>query len=245
MAFAATTKELRLGRMVFALAAAGAIATPAVAQKNLFTGFKGELLTGYDNEGVDYDDDVFNGGKTSQSGWMYGFGVGYDYQFSGLVIGAEGELMESTAGKQRSYSGVRPSQLPSPAPPNVPVTLNTNIDAGGDFYIGIRGGVLVAPEFLIYAKVGYTNHKIDVDGDGVDNGVAFKFNNHVKVDGFRLGIGGEYAFGNSFYGKLEYRYTNYNNGDLDIRGANVNLNPLFSGIDVVRHQALVGVGFRF
>ena len=37
----------------------------------------------------------------------------------------------------------------------------------------------MTPEVLIYGKVGYTSHKIDVDGDGVDNGVAFKFNDNV------------------------------------------------------------------
>jgi len=226
------------------LVAAMTAATPALAQDEpLFSGFKAEILTGYDNEGVDYDDDFFDGGKTSQSGWMYGFGLGYDHQFGGFVLGVEGELMESTAGKERSYTGSRTNPLIFP--PTTPVTVNTNIDAGGDLYIGVRGGFLVTPQMLLYAKLGYSMHKIDVDGSGTDNGVPFTFDEKIDVDGFRLGIGGEYAFSNSLYGKIEYRYTNYNNGDLDIRGANVNLDPLFAGIDVVRHQAVLGLGLRF
>ena len=225
------------------LIVAAAVATPALAQEDPFTGFRVEIVTGYDNEGVDYDDDFFDGGKTSQSGWLYGFGVGYDYQFGSAVLGVEAELTESTAGKERSYTGNRVNPLL--VPPATPVSLNSNIDAGGDIYVGVRGGFLATPALLVYGKLGYSSHKIDVDGDGVDAGVPFEFDEHVKVDGFRLGIGGEYLFTSSIFGKVEYRYTNYNNGDLDIRGADVNLDPLFSGIDMVRHQGVVGVGFRF
>jgi outer membrane immunogenic protein len=242
VAFSAGIRPAGLGAI--ALIAAMTAAAPAQAQADgIFTGFKGEILTGLDDDGVDYDDDFFDGGKTAQTGWLYGFGIGYDYQMGSAVLGVEAELMESTAGKQRSYTGNRVNPLL--IPPTTPVTLNSNIDAGGDIYIGVRGGFLVTPQALVYAKLGWSMHKIDIDGSGVDGGVPFAFEEKIDVDGFRLGIGGEYAFNSSFFGKVEYRYTNYNNGDLDVRGANVNLDPLFEGIDVVRHQFVLGLGFRF
>jgi outer membrane immunogenic protein len=104
---------------------------------------------------------------------------------------------------------------------------------------------VVSPVAMIYLKGGYSAGKIEMDGNGTDRGVPYSFDEKTSIHGFRLGIGGEYRFGDNFYAKAEYRYTNYNNGDLDIRGSNVNLDPLFSGIDVVRHQFVLGAGFRF
>jgi len=52
-------------------------------------------------------------------------------------------------------------------------------------------------------------------------------------------------FTDMIYGKIEYRYSNYNEGDFDIGGANANLEPLFDGIDIVRHQVVIGGGLRF
>ncbi|HKY81913.1 MAG TPA: outer membrane beta-barrel protein [Sphingobium sp.] len=219
--------------------------SPAFAQTDdkPFDGFRLELMTGYDDEGVDFDDDVFDGGKQSQSGWLFGFGAGYDYQTGPLVLGLETELTESTAGRDETFEGVRPAQPIAGVP--TPVTTSLSIDAGGDWYIGARAGYTVTPQTLLYLKLGYTHQKIDIDGEGLDNGVPFSFDEKVGLDGFRFGVGGEYAFSNSFFGKLEYRYTNYNNGDLDVRGADIDLDPLFEGIDVVRHQFLLGVGYRF
>ena len=217
-------------------------ATPAQAQNDdsSFTGFKIQAITGYDNEGVDFDDDFFTGGKNDQSGWMYGLGIGYDYQTGPIVLGIEGEWSDSTASRHDDFSGTRPAQ-----PIATPVTANLESKAGADLYIGARIGYVVDPAFLIYLKGGYTHERIELDGDGLDNGVPYSFDEKVKVDGFRLGVGGEYLLTDQIYTLAEYRYTNYNNGDLDVRGANVNLDPLFNNIDVVRHQFVLGVGFRF
>ncbi|MFL6858007.1 MAG: outer membrane protein [Allosphingosinicella sp.] len=219
-------------------------ASPAAASDDTpFQGFRIEAITGYDDVGVDFDDDVYNGGKNSQSGFMYGLGVGYDFQAGALVFGVEGEWSDSTASRTDDFSGTRVTNPIAGVP--TPVTTHLESKAGADFYVGGRVGYVVSPEAMIYLKAGYSSGKIEMDGSGKDNGVAYTFDEKVSVHGFRLGIGGEYRFSENFYGKAEYRYTNYNNGDLDIRGANVNLNPLFSGIDVVRHQFVIGAGFRF
>jgi outer membrane immunogenic protein len=227
------------------LTAATLGASPAFAQEGgEFDGFRIEAITGYDDEGVDFDDDVFDGGKNSQSGWMYGIGVGYDFQSGPWVFGGEGEWSDSTASRDEDLTGMRPAN-PIAGVPARPVTTHLEAKAGADLYFGVRVGYALSPQAMMYLKGGYSSSRVEMDGAGLDNGAAFTFDEKISLHGFRLGIGGEYMFGKNFYGKAEYRYTNYNNGDLDIRGANVNLDPLFSGIDVVRHQFVLGAGFRF
>lgn len=216
-------------------------AAPALAQD--FGGIRVELITGYDNEGIDFDDDVFDGGKNGNSGWLYGFGAGFDYQTGNWVFGLETELSESTASRSKDLSGTRPTNPIAGVP--TPVSTHIEFEAGGDWYIGGRVGYVVAPQWLLYGKVGYTNHKLNINGDGLDNGVPFEFDSKVKLDGFRLGVGAEYAFSKSLFAKAEYRYTNYNNGDLEVSGPNISLDPLFEGVDMVRHQVALAVGYRF
>lgn len=85
--------------------------------------------------------------------------------------------------------------------------------AGRDLYVGGRIGY-VAGETLVYAKAGYTNARVETVA-GNENG-----------DGLRLGLGAERKFGSNFFGKIEYRYSNYE-------------------ADVERHQVAAGLGFRF
>lgn len=85
--------------------------------------------------------------------------------------------------------------------------------AGRDLYVGGRLGYVLG-HTAIYGKVGYTNARIEsIAGD--ENG-----------DGIRVGGGVERKFGQNLFGKVEYRYSNYE-------------------ADVERHQIVAGVGMRF
>jgi outer membrane immunogenic protein len=220
-------------------------AAPALAQDDpdLFTGFKVEAVTGYDDVGVDFDDTVFDGGQNSQSGWTYGIGIGYDYQMGPWVMGIEGAWTDSTASRDEDFAGVRVSNPIAGVP--TPITTHLEGKAAADLYIGLRGGYTITPKALLYVKGGWSFSKIELDGNGVDNGIPFEFDESVDVDGLRIGVGGEYMFTDNFYAKAEYHYTHYSNGDLDVRGANINAGPLFNGVDIVRHQFILGAGFRF
>ena len=232
----------RTGAVALALAGATSLATPASAQDQ-FTGFRIEALGGYDNEGVDYDDDVFGGGKRDDDGFILGAGAGYDVQMGQFVFGGEAEFTESTLDREYQEQGTRP---PIPTQPiATPITATYNIEGGGDIYLGGRAGFAVSPNFLLYGKIGYSWHKLAIEGTGSDNGVPFTIDEQLDLGGLRLGAGGEMNFTDQFYGKIEYRYSNYNEGDFDVNGANANLDPIFSGIDVVRHSVVVGAGFRF
>jgi outer membrane immunogenic protein len=238
-----------MGKSAQVIAAGGIVgvalvAAPAQAQDgDEFTGFRIEAIAGWDNEGTDYDDDVFNGGKRSDDGFMLGGGVGYDYQMGQFVIGAEGEFTESTLDREYQEQVTLP---PVPSNPIArPISTVYNIEGGGDVAIAARAGYVLSPNFMLYGKVGYSWHKLAIEGTGTDNGSPFVIDEALDLAGLRLGAGGEMNFGEMFYGKIEYRYSNYNEGDFDVAGFNPSLEHLFTGVDVVRHQVVVGGGIRF
>jgi outer membrane immunogenic protein len=84
-----------------------------------------------------------------------------------------------------------------------------------DLYAGARVNVAVSPKANIYVKGGYTNARVTEEGFGSEN-----------LDGFRLGLGGQYLVSGKAYVGLEYRYSNYQ-------------------YDVDRHQVAFTVGTRF
>jgi outer membrane immunogenic protein len=227
------------GAAALALAAAAILATPASAQDE-FSGFRIEAVAGYDNDGVDYDDDVFDGGKRDDDGFILGAGAGYDFQMGQFVAGIEAEFTESTLDREYQEQGLRPA-----LPIATPITATYNIEGGGDIYLGGRAGFAVSPAFLLYGKLGYSWHKLAIEGSGSDNGTPFSIDEQIDLGGLRLGAGGELNFTDNFFGKIEYRYSNYNEGDFDVNGANANLDPIFAGIDVVRHSVVIGGGIRF
>lgn len=187
-------------RTLFTLALL-ASATPAFAQDNApFTGPRAEGVVGYDRvqAGGDHTDGVAFGGQ-----------LGYDFQ-SGLgLIGVEGEVTGSSAD---TCSGSTTAADP-----------RICLKAGRDLYAGGRIGTVIGGSTLLYGKVGYTNARVRLtsnDGTGTTNLAA------GNADGVRVGAGLEHSFGGKFYGKAEYRYSNYEGG-------------------VERHQALAGLGVRF
>lgn len=71
-------------------------------------------------------------------------------------------------------------------------------ETGRDLYAGGRLGFVVDPNVMVYGKVGYTNARLSTPGFGGANG-----------DGVRVGAGVEALFGQNFFGRVEYRYSNY------------------------------------
>lgn len=91
------------------------------------------------------------------------------------------------------------------------IELQDSDDTGREISVGGRLGAKVGSNGLLYATAGYTNLKV-FDG--------------LKLDGYRVGIGGELAFGGMGFAKLEQRYSNYE-----------------LGVDAF--QTVLGVGVRF
>jgi outer membrane immunogenic protein len=212
---------------LLAAVSAVAVAVPAAAQDSNLGGFRIEGLVGYDGSRAGSSADLDNAGDIDQSmdGVNYGVGVGYDVDMGSMVVGAEAELMDSEASSE-----------------NDPSTFNSfgvaNIDAGRDLYAGIRAGVKVGPNSLVYAKGGYTNARYNVlASDGVTDTET-----DLKVDGYRIGAGAQVNLGTNLYVKGEYRYSNYAGGEVE---SPTGVESDNFDVDIDRHQFVVGVGAKF
>lgn len=213
-----------------------ALAAPAMAQDNsTFTGPRIEALAGYDisKAGSDVDNDLNDEDDQSIDGFAYGVGVGYDVAVGSLVLGAEAEFAGSTAKTE-----IEDGDLED-------LGFGAQLKSGRDLYLGARAGVLVGPDALLYVKGGYTNARFNLLAD--DGTTEIETN--LDLDGFRVGAGAEYAMSENTFLKLEYRYSNYSEGEFDFED-----NDFFdddtgeSGrfdADLDRHQVMVGAGFRF
>lgn len=212
--------------MAPALFAAATIATPALAQDNpVFTGPRIEGILGWDHIGAGSDVDNNNGrDDESINGLLYGVGAGYDIALGGAVVGVEGELTDSTAKSDRSdYT----DQFGF-----------GRVKAGRDLYVGARAGILANPSTLLYVKGGYTNQKLRVLAGDTNQETDDSF----KLDGWRVGAGAERAIGSNSFAKLEYRYSKYNEANVDYASGATSAN---FDVDTDRHQIVASYGIRF
>jgi outer membrane immunogenic protein len=204
---------MKKGLALLAAGSAVAFALPAVAQENAaFTGPRVEALVGYDSSSPGSSEDIDNAEDIDQSmdGVAYGVGIGYDFAFSGVLVGVEGEWLET--------------------------------DSGRDLYAGVRVGTLVTPQTLLYAKGGYTNARYNVAGIDSTTGTRVDTDTNLDLDGWRIGAGVEHAITPNVFGKLEYRYSNYEEGEVQ---APTGAESARFDIDSDRHQVMAGVGYRF
>lgn len=203
-------------KIIVAAAAAAAFATPAFAQEESnFGGFKAGVVLGYDSTKLEIEDE---GG--SKGGFLYGVTAGYDLQLGRAVLGVEAEVTDSTTRKRAAdllKAGDR-----------------AKLSAGRDLYIGARAGVAFNPTLLGYVKAGYTNARVKLNYDGVPATTSFTASDNL--DGYRLGAGLEYSPKGNFFGRLEYRYSDY--GKFKYQGVN-------TGVETSRHQVAVTAGYRF
>lgn len=175
----------------FAMAALAAVtvATPALAQDAApaadapFTGPRVEAIVGYDTIDID--------GVGSRDGVTYGAQLGYDAQFGGVILGAEGEIADSTVKARASNVFVGGDRL--------------RVNAGRDLYAGLRAGVLVSPQAMAYVKGGYTNQRFS--GSYTSGNTTTR--NAANAEGWRVGAGLEYQLSGQTYVKGEYRYSRY------------------------------------
>ena len=220
-------------KLLIVLAGGSALASvPALAQDttsdSTFTGPRVEAILGYDinKAGSSIDDDANEDNNHTIKGLLYGVGVGYDVDLGGVVVGAEAELTDSTA-----KTGFQDGQFAGFGVGNV--------KANRDIYVGARVGAKVSPQTLVYVKGGYTNAKFDVRSfDGTTT-----FRDDLDADGFRIGAGAEYAISRNTFAKLEYRYSNYKEAEIDFDGTLPDSDRF--DVDTDRHQIVAAVGWRF
>ena len=204
-----------------------AAATPAMAQDSSeFDGFRVEALAGYDVTQAGSSVDTEGENDESIEGLSYGVGVGYDFDAGGVVLGLEGEFVGSTAEVEIDDGDIEAFGI-------------GNVSAGRDLYVGARVGTKLNDDLLLYAKGGYTNVTFDIrTTDGVDD-----FEAQIDTDGWRAGLGLEYALSGNSFAKVEYRYSNYSSAEIDYEGDTPDTD--LGEIDLDRHQVMVGFGMRF
>ncbi|WP_170004577.1 outer membrane protein [Pseudopontixanthobacter vadosimaris] len=215
---------------ILAATSAAAIASPSMAQDTnaAFTGPRVEVLAGFDSStaGSSIDDDINVDNDQSIEGVAYGAAIGYDVAFGGALVGVEAEYTGSTADtdfEDGDFEGFGFG----------------NVETGRDLYVGARIGVLAQPDLLVYAKGGYTNAKYNLR----DTNGTRRFEQDLDADGYRVGAGLEYALSGNSFTKIEYRYSNYSDAEIDFSN-DVPDSDRFD-IDTDRHQVMVGFGYRF
>jgi outer membrane immunogenic protein len=178
------------------IAALAATATPACAE-----GFRAEIHGGWDR---------VQGGGQEDDGAVYGIGLGYDMNIgSGAFAGIDLSFDDSTM-KECEKSAVVAND-------------EACLRAGRDLAAAVRVGANVGPNGKLYALAGYSNARFRFDYKTPAGALT---RDSDDLDGFRLGAGYQHGFGGRAYGKIEYRYSNYER-------------------DVSRHQAVIGVGITF
>lgn len=148
----------------------------------------------------------------SKEGVAYGVALGYDVPVSSnMFVGIEGSVDDSST----KYCIRNIDVLGDKA------CLRT----GRDLAVVGRVGANLSETSQLYVLVGYTNARLRLTYDdgatGIDN-----FSYGENGDGVRLGAGYKQNFGTNLFGKVEYRYSNYES-------------------DFSRHNVLAAIGFNF
>lgn len=226
----------------FACATLVAMSTPAMAQDQVdYSGFRAEALIGYDRVALDLDTSFeaeaeLEADGSHASGAFYGVAIGYDYTAAGFLFGIDAELSDSSIGESYTFDQV-----------DIDGTLldgTLDLDAARDIYVGGRIGTAFSST-AYYAKIGYSMARFSADARGSVDGEPGEFGASLDVEGLRLGAGVEQRLGRNSFVKLEYRFTNYGEAKVKVEGEELDADELFDVIDLDRHQAVVGFGYRF
>ncbi|NVD43502.1 outer membrane protein [Qipengyuania atrilutea] len=208
--------------------------SPVFAQEvDTFEGLRTGVLVGWDRFDISVDDgeDELEGNTDDI---FYGAEAGYDIQSGNFLFGVEGEVSSSGNGFEEELTETIDGSV---------YDGTLSLEDGLNWYLGGRIGV-VSGANLFYGKAGYANTTLDLDAEGTVDGEPASDSADFRFSGIRLGVGYERSFG-GFLGKIEYRYTSYQDSEFDYDGFNVDLEEELGEFDLERHQIVAGLGFRF
>jgi outer membrane immunogenic protein len=201
-----------------------------------WTGFYVGAFAGGSFGSVSYSDATLaTGNKSTPGGFNVGGLIGANYQFSSVVVGAEGEYGYNTNGANSvNFTGTFAGN---------PYNLSQKFSNTGIGRLRARLGYAVMPNFLLYAAGGWTFANTNTSVGGTYGGFAtpFSVSNNKSVSGWNLGVGGEYAFTQNWIGRVEYIYDgfsktayNYNYPPYafaDSRNASLSLNTIRAALE--------------
>lgn len=229
-------------KAIFLIGVAALSLAGTSAQAQDASGFRIEGRLGWEQAGAEAvlpnpeDDEAETGdeffiGNDDDNGAAFGVEVGYDFQIGdSFVVGAYGgvDFSDSNICSELVEDDLACAEL------------------GRTFTAGVRAGVPIGKNSLLYAKGGYSNGKLDLsydpditDNDDEEPGEIAAFSE--KRDGYHLGAGVEVGITSSIYAKLEYVYTDFGSGAYLLDEEDE------TSVDVQsdRHQVLAGLGLRF
>ena len=187
---------------IFASAAAVVAAAGPASAANI-SGARVEAIVGWDKPDFDFD---APGNDPDADGIVYGIGAGYDFALGKTVaIGIDVEASDSSTELNFASAGD-----------------TWRFEAGRDLYAGARFTAAASDRLNLYGKAGYTNARVKASFTSPTFAQVIDYD----ADGFRVGLGAQYAVGGKAYVGAEYRYSNYES-------------------DLTRHQAVATLGMRF
>jgi len=184
--------------------------------------------------------------STNSVGFIGGGQVGYNYQMSNFVLGAEADFDGTTLSKSANYTGG----------PVLGTTLTTHAKESLDWLGTVRGrlGFLVTPQLLLYGTGGFAYGGVNQEASVVANNTGYGWygsSNSVRT-GWTAGAGAEYAITNNISLKAEYLY--YDLGSKTVTAAGNGAVASFAGLngiygvtktDYNGSVARVGINYKF
>jgi hypothetical protein len=220
-----------------------AAASPAIAQ-SAFTGFFGQVSTGYEHNTVEsvslVGTDYGGTPNTSTSASLNSgsaplvLGLGYTFELQGkfmLGVGVEYSTLSQT-------TNVAGFSYPSTGSTTA---YDYHVSISNRFNVFLSPGYAIDDDKLAYLKIGYSNQQLQYSQTDCCSAPSNKGN----VSGYLLGLGYKQMIANGFYGFVEANYQAYSHADLsstysDGPGGTVSANPSSNA-----YNFLVGVGYKF
>ncbi len=176
----------RISMIAAAAAALAANAAPAAA--DTWNGFYAGAHTGYGMGDVDQPYGNVGGPYTFTNqtapevdGWIYGLQGGYNWNSGSWVLGGE---LQVTWGDREGDDGGTGGDV-------------NGVDINSEWSLRARAGYLISPTILLYGTAGYVS--MDVDA------TAPAHTTNETITGWTYGVGGEWAFNETWSGTLEWR----------------------------------------
>ncbi|MDP2355923.1 MAG: porin family protein [Beijerinckiaceae bacterium] len=157
-------------------------------------------------------------------GLTYGVHAGYDWQFSGLVLGVMADAELSSIKKKNRGVTIGAFFIPA----------NGEVNIAWQGALRARVGYVVVPDLLVYATGGMAFSNLEVVTTFPAPG-----SNSETMTGWTVGAGLSYALTRSFFVSAEYRYTAFGKFERPIAA------PFIARTELDSQSVRVGLSYRF
>ena len=229
--------------------AAGGVANAAPANTASWNGFYVGAVIGAQITGTNFalpgdTSDTLISNHDTNTGFIGGGVVGYNYQINNIVLGLEGDVIDANH-SQRAVDCTVYGGCWSPAQDSFTTYNNLKEQVGG--HVRVRVGIATG-RTLLYAAGGYSiqGTRLDLTGDcyDPDNPAVpqlYHFSRSKTLSGFNLGAGVEQAITNHVILRAEYIYDDF--GTQTYSGDGEEWNDRSLGVH--SNNFRVGVSYKF